>query len=194
MKNIPLFTFILLFSLSESNIAQTGSVTSGIYLSVKDFQNNKIMEEADCLNDKEKFERHDFFSRTSFVVKKNGMKLTFKKNDIYAYRDCKNKVWRFYNDKEYEIKEKRDIYIYALKKVVINGGTIERDAVYYFSKGPIGEIKELNKDNIKVVYPNNQSFHHMLDTAEVNSYKASYSYDFEHKMYKVNYLLLQSLK
>ena len=193
MKSTYLFSFLLLFSFDKKSIGQTTIVTSGIYITVKDYQNNRLIEEAACTNDKEKFERRDFLSRPTFSVINKGKKLTYQKKDIYAYRDCENKIWRFYNNKEYQIIEMKGIFIYALRKVVLNGATIEKDAVYYFSNGPDGEIKELSIDNLKKIYPKNQTFHNMLD-AEFTADKAIHSYDFEHKMYKVNYLFLQSKK
>ena len=193
MKATYLFTFLFFFSFLEKNTAQTSIISSGVYVTIEDFKNNRLIEEADCKNNKEKIERHDFFSKQEFVVINKGKKLTYQKKDIYAYRDCENKTWRFCDNKEYQILETKVIYIYSLRKIVLNGATIEKDAVYYFSNGPSGEIKELSISNLKVVYPNNQVFHNMLD-AEFNSDKAIQSYDVENKMYKVNYLLIQSKK
>lgn len=192
-------SLMFLFTCGE-NTAQTTTVSSGVYLTIDDYKKNKLIEEAECTNQKEKFERHDFFSRKEFVVINKGKKTTYQKKDIYAYRDCENKVWRFYNDKEYEILETKDIYIYSIKKVVLNGITVEKDPVYYFSDGANGEVKELIIDNLKLVYLNNKIFQNMLEAEfnsnkeAVNSDKAIHSYDFTHKMYKVNYLFSQSKK
>jgi hypothetical protein len=200
MKAISVLASLMFLLLVEKNIAQTNSVTSGVYLTADDYKKNKLIEEAECTNDKEKFERHDVFSRPSFVVIIKGKKITFLKKDIYAYRDCDNKVWRFYNNQEYEILETKDIYIYSIRKVVLNGMTVEKDPVYYFSVGVNGEVKELNVDNLKSAYANNEVFRNMLvaefnsNTEAGNSDKAVHSYDFAHKMYKVNYLLRQSIK
>jgi len=101
---------------------------------------------------------------------------------------------------EYEILETKDIYIYSIKKVVLNGITVEKDPVYYFSKGASGEVKELSIDNLKLIYLDNKVFQNMLEEEfnsnkeTVNSDKAIHSYDFVHKMYKVNYLFGQSKK
>lgn len=200
MKAISILISLMLLLLVKNNTAQTNSVTSGIYLTADDYIKNKLIEEAECTNDKEKFERHDVFSRPSFVVIIKGEKITFLKKDIYAYRDCDNKVWRFYDNREYEILETKEIYIYSIRKVVLNGMTVEKDPVYYFSAGVNGEVKELSVDNLKLAYPNNEAFRNMLET-EFNSNneagnqdKLIHSYDSAHKMYKVNYLLRQSKK
>ena len=181
---------------------QTNIVTinSGVYVTVNDYKTNKLIEEAECTNEKEKFERHDIFSRPSFVVINKGKKTTYVKNDIYAYRDCENRVWRFYDNKEYEILEPKKIFIYRRSKILLNGLTIEKDPIYYFSSGADGEVKELSLENLKLTFSNNKTFCNILD-AEFNSNKEIlntdkeiHSYDLSHKMYKVNYLLNQSKK
>ncbi|HEX7413666.1 MAG TPA: hypothetical protein VF411_06425, partial [Bacteroidia bacterium] len=181
------------FSLSEKSVAQTTKVTSGIYVTVKDFQDNKLMEEADCKKDKAKFEIHDFLAKESFVVIIKGQKKTYLKKDIYGYRDCENEVWRFYNNKEYRIMETKPLCIYSRYKVEFNSLIVEKDLAYYFSKGLTEEIKDLSIDTLKLAFPNNHAFHNMLDT-EFNPDKAIYSYDSAHKMFKVNYLFTQSEK
>lgn len=193
MKFISLFTFLMLFSLAERSVAQTTNVSSGVYLTVNDFKNNKLIEEADCKKDKPKFETHDFFAKQSFVVLIKGKKVTYQKKDIYGYRDCENESWRFYKDKEYQIMETKGICIYSRFKVVLDAIIVENALVYYFSKGANEEIKELSIANLKVAFPNNHAFHNMLDT-QLSSDTAVYSYDIAHKMFKVNYLLTQSEK
>lgn len=181
--------------MQKSN-AQDTMVTSGVFINVEDYQNNKLTLEASCKNEEEKFKTDYVFSRSSFDVIYKGKEVNYRKKDLYAYRDCKNEVWRFFDNKEYEIMETKDIYIYSLKKyilVVIDGGTIAKEPIYFFSKGPDGEIKELTIDNLKSVYPDNKKFHTILDS-EIKAEKDVYAYDFKHKMYKVNYLFSLSKK
>jgi hypothetical protein len=197
MKNAHLILLILfIFFLRGKFFAQTHLVTSGIYLTANDLRNNHLIEEEECKKDHEEFKKHDFFSKQTFDVIYKGKKTTFQKNQIFAYRDCDNKTWRFYENKEYEILEKLDIYIYKLSKVVLNGMTVEKDPVFYFSHGIDGDIKELTNDNLKAVFKTNAKFCNLVDkelTSEIPD-KATHAYDFEHKMYKVNYLLLESKK
>ncbi len=193
MKNIR--TLILLLFISASNVfAQNHIVTSGIFLTAEDFQNNKLIEEEECKKDHEDFKKHDFFTRESFDVIYKGKKKAFLKSNIFAYKDCNNKTWRFYNNKEYEIVEKLGIFVYKLSKVVLNGITVEKDAVFYFSKDLTGEIKQLTNDNLKAEFAENKEFRRLVDEELKSDVpdKAAHSYDFAHKMYKVNYLLIQS--
>ena len=192
-KTITSILFIILFVFAGKSIAQNSIVTSGIFLTASDFKKNKLIQEADCENDKEKFKTNDFFSKSSFDVLYKGKKTTYQKKDIYAFRDCENNVWRFYNNKEYQIIETKALYLYTIKKIVVNGGVIEKDPIYYFSSDADGDIKELNIDNLKLTYPNNQTFRNMIDS-EFQTDEAIYSYDHKHKMYLVNYLFIQSKK
>ena len=174
--------------------AQNHIVTSGIYLTAEDLQNSKLIEEEECKKDHEEFKKHDFFTRETFDVIYKGKKKTFLKGSIFAYRDCGNKTWRFYNNKEYEIVEKLDIYIYKLSKIVLNGITIEKDPIFFFSDGLKGEIKQLTNDNLKVVFVKNKEFCRFVDEELKSDVpdKAAHAYDFIHKMYRVNYLMNQS--
>lgn len=193
MKPIYLLQFFMFFALTQKNTAQTAPINSGVYITKDDFINNKLSQEADCQNDKEKFKKHDFFSKAQFTIINKGKKITYLKKDIYAYRDCENTVFRFYNNQEYEIMETKAIYIYAKRKIVIVGEDIERDPVYYFSKGATGDIIELSVANLKQSFINNQVFHNLLD-AEFNPRNPVETFDATHKMYEVNYLYSQSVK
>ncbi len=192
----PLF-IVLLLIVYQASKAQDSMVTSGIYLTIEDYKNNKIIEEASCRKgQEEEFKKHDFFQRESFEVIYKGKRKTYLKSSIFAYRDCNNKVWRFYNNKEYEILEVKAICIYKLSKVVMNGITVEKDPVYYFSKGLSGEVKQLSLANLKTAYSDNAKFCDDIDKEFKDDYtdKAIHAYDFAHKMYKVNYIIEETKK
>ncbi len=76
----------------------------------------------------------------------------------------------------------------------MNGGTIEKDDTYYFSNGAATEIKELNVENLKLVYSNNQTFHNLRDSEFNSAGITIHIYDIKHKMFRVNYLLSESKK
>ncbi|MEO8761374.1 MAG: hypothetical protein ABI448_10815 [Bacteroidia bacterium] len=193
MKTISSLIFLMLFLLSNKSIAQVTTVTSGVFLTAKDYQNNKLVQEADCQKEQEKFKTNPIFSKSTFDVIYKGKKVTYQKKDLYAYRDCGNKIWRFYDNKEYEILEAKGIYIYSINKVVYDEGIIEKEPRYYFSIDASGEIIELTVDNLKLAYPKNKIFHNMIDE-KFKVDDAIHSYDFSHKMFTVNYLFSQSKK
>lgn len=193
MKILKVLLLIVSVSISKF-YAQTHIVTSGIYLTAEDFKNNKLIEEEACKKEHEEFKKHDFFNRETFEVIYRGKKKIFLKNSIFAYRDCNNKTWRFYNKNEYEIIEKLDIYIYKLSRIVLNGITVEKDPVFFFSNGLKGEIMQLTNDNLKNIFSDNKEFCRLVDEelkSEIPD-KVAHEYDFIHKMYKVNYLMVKS--
>ncbi len=189
VKSLVIATIILLHGLGMAQ-TPTPSVTSGIYLTAVDYEKHKLMEEVECKKEHEDFKTHDWFDRQSFEVLYKGKKTTYLKSNIYAYRDCSNKTWRFFNNKEYEILEIRDICVYKINKVVMNGIAVEKDFVYFFSKGLMGDIKELSKKNLKTVFANNKEFCQLIDTEikDDDEEKVIHRYDTGRKMYYINYL------
>ena len=182
---------ILLF-VTTHLVAQTVGI--GVYISADDYKNNKPAEEVECKKtSKEIFKKHDVFGKMLFVVINKGVKKTYFKKDIYAYRDCDNRIWRFYNNLEYEILEANNIYIYAIEKIVINGIAVERDPIYYFSDGANGEIKKLTTANLKTAYPNNQTLTNILDTY-IKTNQDIRGFDATRKTYIANYLYSEAVK
>ena len=190
----PLLLLILLFVVNSRMLGQGSStVTSGVYVTAKDYKKGKLSVEADCGNDKDKFEKNDYFWTNTFVVIHKGKRITFQKKDIYAYRDCNNKIWRFFNDQAYQVMEANTIYIYTTQKTVLNDVVIEKDPIVYFSVGAEGEIKELTIANLKLAFPENGVFLTMVQV-EPEPERSVRSYDADHKTYRVNYLLKHSKK
>jgi hypothetical protein len=189
INGIPLVLFVLL---TKNVAAQNNS--SGVYISAADYKNNKLADEVECKkNSKEVFKKHDVFAKASFVVVNKGTKITYLKKDIYAYRDCNNRVWRFYNNRQYEILEAKNVYIYAVEKIVISGIAVERDAIYYFSDGADGEIKKLTTANLKATYPNNQTLTSILDSY-IQTNQDIKGFDATRNTYIVNYLYSQTIR
>jgi len=193
MKPIYTLLFFVFFAVAQKNTAQTTTVKSGVYITKEDFKNNRLTEETDCQNDKETFKKHDFFSKARFTVMRNGKKTTYLKKDIYAYRDCENSVFRFYNNQEYEIKEANTIYIYSVRQVIVAEDETDNNPLFYFSNGALGDIKKLSVANLKETFPNNKTFHKLLD-AQFVAPNIVETYDAAHKTYEVNYLYKQSVE
>ncbi len=188
-----LATSLFFLPMNEKCFAQTSTVTSGVYITAKDYKKNKLNVEADCLNEKNKFEKNDYFSTSTFVVIHKGKRVTYQKKDIYAYRDCNNKVWRFYKEQAYQIMETKSMWIYTTQKTILNDVVVEKDPVVYFSVGPEAEIKELTIANLKLAFRDNWIFLNMVQV-EPEPERSVRSYDTEHKMYRVNYLYKHSKK
>jgi len=93
---------------------------SGIYLSVGDFLNGKLTHLIDCTKEKEKIKMHEFFSKPYIDFIYEGEKHTYKKGDIFGVRDCNNIVYRFYENKEYQIIEVKNICIYKREHIIFS--------------------------------------------------------------------------
>lgn len=184
--------YLLVFFFITKLVAQPTNI--GVYVSADDYKNNKPTEEVECKKtSKEVFKKHDVFAKSSFVVINKGVKKTYLKKELYAYRDCDNRVWRFYNKHAYEILEAKNIYIYAVEKIVINGIAVEKDPIYYFSNGADGEIKKLTTANLKAAYPNNQTLINILDTY-VQTNEVLKRFDATRNTYIANYLYSEAIK
>ena len=165
---------------------------AGVFMTLADFKANKMTYDIDCSTEKQKIKLHDFMTLPYIDVYYKGEKHKLQKKDVYGYRDCYSKTFRFFESEEYELAESGAVNLYyQLESVSVNKVyTIVR--VYYFSSTPDGEIKALNKENLKYAYPNSHKFHDLLE-ANFKTNDLS-EYDSFHKMYKVNHLYEMSFK
>lgn len=196
MKKI--YFILLLLSVCKISFSQTtSSVLSGIYMNSQDYKNDKLSYILNCDSSSGKIKLNHFLSKNYVDVIQGGKKTRLLKDSIYGYRNCKLKDFRFFknNDEEFLILENKSILIYISDVPVTssNGKTINLVPCYFFSAGLSSEILPLTVINLKRAFPNNLKFHDMLDL-EFNSVKDVSRYDDGHKMYKVNFLLTQSIK
>jgi len=136
------------------------------------------------------------FSQHHIAVINGGKKIELNRDSVFGYRNCKQVDFRFYenDDKEYQILENKSMVIYsaAVRKNSSDGKTFMLVPAYFFSRTLSSEILPLNVNNLKRVFPDNHKFHDSLDVEFHNDNNIS-TFDAVHKMYKVNYLLGQSL-
>ncbi len=137
------------------------------------------------------------FSGHYIDVIKDGKEIRYNKDSIYGYEDERGKDYRFYKiyDDEYQIWENRDMVIYVTYSPthVAKGISQPMMPYFYFSKNLSSEIIPLTLSNLINAYPENHNFHHELEDEFKKGTPVSL-YDDEHKMFRVNYLLNQSLK
>jgi hypothetical protein len=158
---------------------------SGIYLSPSDFKNNKLTYEDNC-TDRTHIHIHDFFwSMPAISVTHDGKKYTYKKSEVYGYRDCKNEVYRFYNSTEYRIVEAGEIFVYVLEKNIAQSKGFIVVNEYYFSTAADNEVLPLTLSNLKSSYMNNDKFLRQLATMNADDVQ---EYDQAHSTFKINYL------
>jgi len=97
--------------------------------------------------------------------------------------DARN--FRVVGNDRYQIIEAKAVYIYSLDVLVRKGAG---EKAYFFSVGPKGDVLPLTILNLKKAFPNNHTFHDLLDMTFKHDSDLT-KYDEFHKMYKVNRLL-----
>ena len=100
--------------------------------------------------------------------------------------DARN--YRVVGNARYEILEAKELYIYSTD-ILVRKGTSEK--AYFFSLGANGEILPLTILNLKKAFPDNHTFHDLLDMAFKHDSDLT-RYDDFHKTFKVNRLLTAS--
>ena len=179
-----------------ATFAQTKpSNTMGLYYTLNDFLQHKLIYQTDCNKGKDKLKLHAFFGSSTGYIVSNGEKHAFNKSRIYGYHSCENKNYRFYNQAAYEILDTAGFYMYYQYKPeeqTKGKGLIKKDE-YFFSKTGDEAIQLLTIDNLKKAFPGNHAFHFSLD-AEFKSDNELMAYDHFLGTYKVKYLYVQSVK
>jgi len=162
---------------------------SGIYLTASDYLLTKLSLANPCGKD-HKIKLNDFWGSHHITVMHEGQKYRFNKDSIYAYQDCKGKVFRFFSNysNEYEILEKKTVTVYSN---IVNEGTgkgIHAVTRYYFSVLPDSAIKPLTLENVKNAFPDNHALHNELDKY-FRSDAELCTYDARHKAFRINHIL-----
>ena len=189
--NITLAIFGLV--LAESSFAQDNK--SGIYLTDSAFVNNQLTLSIDCNVEKHRIKLNDFFDKSYIEVIHEGKTYKYYKKEIFGYKTCDGKSFRFVNNEHYEILARDIITIYSLKVFTsISGSKLPQDVTkYFFSTSYKSELIPLTLLNLKKAFPSNHKFHDWLDM-QFKSDDELNMYDSFHNKYKINHLLEESLK
>ena len=186
---------LMSFIAGTANAQNKTAATGGLYLTADDFRQQKLSYEIDCGNGNDKIKTNEFFGSSTGYVLSKGEKHEFKKKNVYGYRSCQNKNYRFYNGEAYLLVDTAGFYVYyqyRSEEIVKGKGLIKKD-IYLFSKTAGADLKPLTIENLKNAFPVNNSFHYALD-ANFRSDKDLLAYDSFAKTYKVKYLFNQSVK
>ena len=136
LDSVKMFFVVLLFASTLNAVAQNTTsepAHSGIYLTLTDFHAGKLTYEIDCSSEKHKIKLHDFANKSHIDVIHDGMKYTLQKKDIYAFADCDNHVFRFFNNSEYQLHESLPINIYSRQEGEQQYKGFKLVDAYYFS-------------------------------------------------------------
>ncbi len=190
-----IFTSFFLILFFSTNIFSQNR-TFGIFKTSEDYSNKNLSMVLHCDSVRAKIKLHHFFCKNYIDVIQNENKFRFSKDSIFGYRDCNQNDFRFNHnsEKEYQILENKAIVIYSALVSVASttGKTKTLELTYFFSITLKGEIFPLAILNLKKAFPDNLKFHDKLDV-EFGDGTSISTYDIEHKMYKVNFLLNQSI-
>src|SRR6516162_9457315 len=179
------------FMFSPATSALATPETSGVYLTAADYQEGRLAFEGDCGSKTHKLELHDVLNKPYVDVTHESEKRRYSKSDLFGFRACDGRDYRFASNFEYQILESREMFIYARGIPVNYGKGYRTIQEYYFSVGPEGEVLPLTLENLKQALPNNHRFHDSLD-ATFGPGREPREYDEFHKMFKVNRLLMAS--
>ena len=197
-RNTRLVMLALMVAVSAFSIAVPSDaatpMTSGVYLASADYKDGRLAFEGDCKSKAHRLELHDVLNKPYIDVTHESEKRRYAKSDLFGFRACDGRYYRFASKLEYQILESRELYIYAHETQHNNGkGMPHTIHEYYFSVGPDGPIFRLTLENLKQAFPDNHSFHNLLD-ADFGAGQKLEEYDKFHKMFKVNRLLIASQK
>jgi hypothetical protein len=183
---------VVAFGLSASAARQVISAKkSGLYLTGADFQQGRLAYEGDCGSKAHKLELHDVLHKSYIHVTHEGGRKRFEKTDLFGFRSCDARDYRFVLNVEYQILEAKELYIYRREVLVSHGRGSHGVKKFFFSVGPDGEVRELTLANLKQAFPENSVFRHSLDEAVGAGQKLS-DYEEAHKTFMVNRLLSAS--
>ncbi len=173
-------------------VAQKDS--SGIYKTAKDFQERKLSYAINYKTEKHKIKNNLLFNSKEIKVKHAGETYTLPKNETYGFRNTKGEEIRFVDNKEYKILNPGEaLLIYVYEHPSHSPKETEKySPLYYFSTDASSAPMSLTKANLKAAFPDNHKFHDALD-AQFRSDKELYTYDQFHKMYKLNWIIQNTM-
>lgn len=164
---------------------------SGVFKTFANYTSGKMEYGIDCATEKHKIRLNDFLGQNFITVVHEGKPYDLKKDEIWGFQLCDEKIVRFQGKEDYSVGDKGILWVYSKQSTVpINPKTAGSKTVtiFYFSKGGGSEIKELTLLNLKATFPDN----HMLHDAIDGQFKTDASlgeYDQFHKHYKINHFL-----
>ena len=163
---------------------------SGVYLSLEDFENNKLTYATNSESEENKIRFNEFIAKPYIIVKHNGEKVHVFKDEIYAYKN-KGNIVRTWNFTQYYFLEKGAVWIYYKDVYTTHPKVIQRVRKYFYSTSGNGEIRPLTIYNLKRSFPRNDLFHVFLD-ARFRSDAGLSVYDSYANKFAVNDLLEKS--
>ena len=166
---------------------------TGLYMSAEDYKKDKLTYESDCHNKAVKIRLHDMLgSSPKLTVIQDGKKTEHQKSEVFGFRDCDGKVYRFYNNSKYQVIDSGNVFIYRHEENVSAGKGFKVEKVYYFSTSADGNIMPLTMASLQNAYAGNDKFITMMSDLQNNS--GLFAYDHVHRRYMINTIYQESIK
>ena len=160
MKNKLIWIIILM------QIVTTGKAQDekpGLFLSVRDFKSNRISLPVDCQHRKKAIRVRDFFLHPYVYIHTTGGKQKIPEDQVYAFRDCRNNLYRLQDGKAYLICDTSALKIYRYthwKTIKVRTSRMlrfrdKRVTDYFFSKNDSSEVFLLTVDHLTAAFKGN---------------------------------------
>jgi hypothetical protein len=89
--------------------------SSGVYLTADAYKNGSLSFQGNCKSKDHKLELHDVLNKSYIDVTHESEKHRYAKSELFGFRACNGRDYRFDSNLEYQIFESRELYIYGHK-------------------------------------------------------------------------------
>src|SRR6516165_7034116 len=105
MKTLVETVLVLAAVLLHADVAsaQAGSKTSGVYQTAADYQAKELSFQGACGSGAHKLELHDVLNKPYIDVTHDHEKRRYSKSDVFGFRACDGRDYRFGENLEYQI-------------------------------------------------------------------------------------------
>jgi hypothetical protein len=176
------FSLWCLLGLFNTVYAQQDS--SGVYLTIADFQQQKLAYAINCRTQKHKIKQTSFSDQKFIKVVHNDSVITLLKSEVFGYQDCKGVPHRFIDKVNYVILNPSE-YILIYKHEI--RAHKQSELHYMFSRGIEGNVYKLTKENLKRAFSDQPEFQKKIDEVFTRDTELT-RYDKATKTYLINWL------
>ena len=176
------FSLWCLLGLFNAVNAQQDS--SGVYLTIADFQQQKLAYAINRRTQKHKIKQTSFSDQKFIKVVHNDSVITLLKSEVFGYQDCKGVPHRFIDKVNYVILNPSE-YILIYKHEI--RAHKQSELHYMFSRGIEGNVYKLTKENLKRAFSDQPEFQKKIDEVFTRDTELT-RYDKATKTYLINWL------
>lgn len=173
--------------------AFAGGGNTGLYMTKDDFMQNRLTYNQECKAGNNNLSLHRLFGSSSFDLMVDGQKHSFAKKEVYGFRDCDARSYRFYANNAYRILDTAGFFLYQYDKLVQGAKIARPQTLVYFSVKAGDPVQELTLSNLEKAFSGNTRFRYLLNGQFRNDKELS-AYDNALNTYKIKYLYTQALK